>query len=149
MLLFVAMFASARWWFFVSYLGTPGASEGTQWSVYLRRGTLEVTRTVGVTPSDHSPVGLDAGASRAWGDEVSLAWRPYHVSSLSTFVVGSTDGMVFPLWLAAVPVAIAAACLHGVVIGTRRGDKGRCAGCGYSRAGLAAGAACPECGRAP
>ena len=92
--------------------------------------------------------GFTLTTDKRWEDNVSLAWRPYHVGARRGFNAGDTHhGFALPLWLIAVPVAIAAAYTHGLLVGMRRADKSRCAKCGYDRTGLMEGAACPECGR--
>jgi hypothetical protein len=52
-----------------------------------------------------------------------------------------------PLWSLTCAAAGTAAALWWPVM--RRRPAGRCACCGYSRAGLASSSCCPECGHAP
>jgi hypothetical protein len=52
----------------------------------------------------------------------------------------------FPLWPLLLPPAIIAFRAHRTV---RRLSRAGCKHCGYSRAGLAADATCPECGHPP
>ncbi len=55
-----------------------------------------------------------------------------------------------PLWPAVLLSLLAtAAAWRADLKYLRRVREGACAGCGYDRAGLAAGAVCPECGAAP
>ncbi|MBX3379531.1 MAG: hypothetical protein KF805_05525 [Phycisphaeraceae bacterium] len=52
-----------------------------------------------------------------------------------------------PLWAVCLPVLIATGAAWRLdVLATRRKKVGRCATCGYDRAGLKLDAACPECG---
>src|SRR5262245_45486269 len=51
-----------------------------------------------------------------------------------------------PLWVPTAVAAIPAVALWWPVLRRRRGP-GQCQGCGYDRGGLAADAACPECGK--
>jgi hypothetical protein len=143
------MVGSSRWSARVSYVEPGGAAGSTELAAKVDGGALVFHRAAELAPADHLPVGFDFAVDRRWQDEVTLAWRPYHVAAQSGFAAGATHhGFVFPLWLIVVPVTVAAAYLQGVVVGLRRADNGRCPGCGYSRMGLAKGAACPECGKA-
>jgi len=55
-----------------------------------------------------------------------------------------------PLWPAALLSLLAtAAAWRADAKYLRRARMGLCAGCGYDRAGLAAGSLCPECGKQP
>ena len=92
---------------------------------------------------------FDFGIDREWGDSISLAWRPYHIASSRWPSPSSHHAAAIPLWMAVVPMLLLAGYSHGVVVGNRRGAKGRCTGCGYSRSGLTVEAACPECGVVP
>lgn len=140
---------SAHWRFVVGYTTSPGPKERSRTGVELEGGALTLMWQripLGADPTT-SGVGLDI--DRRWQHDVTLAWRPYHVAQQPGFaLLNMHHGFVLPLWLVAVPLTIAAAYLQGMVSGMKRADRGRCAGCGYSRAGLAAGVACPECGKA-
>src|SRR5436190_10046051 len=58
--------------------------------------------------------------------------------------------VIIPLWIPLLLVGPAAAMLWVADRrATRRAAKGRCASCGYDRAGLAVGVKCPECGTLP
>jgi len=64
--------------------------------------------------------------------------------------VGGRTETAVPLWLPAVLSLLAtAAAWRADAKYIRRARAGLCAGCGYDRAGLAAGSACTECGIAP
>jgi hypothetical protein len=66
------------------------------------------------------------------------------------FFVSSRSGFRFvnvPLWVFALAPAAVFALTWRLDVVAGRGPITRCAGCGYSREGLARGAACPECGR--
>lgn len=120
---------------------------GSEYSAVLERGLLVLGRQQ-PAQSSRAPyaTGLRFEADRNWGDDISLAWRPYHISQTVFPFAASHHALALPLWLIALPALVAAAYTQGLVVGTRRADRGRCGKCGYSRAGLAAGAACPECG---
>jgi hypothetical protein len=52
-----------------------------------------------------------------------------------------------PLWMPLViSLGVTAAAWRLEVLARRRARVGKCAACGYDRAGLKAGAVCPECG---
>ncbi|MFT3683980.1 MAG: hypothetical protein QM783_03460 [Phycisphaerales bacterium] len=122
---------SAHWRFVVGFITPPGPKERSRTGVELEGGAL-------ILMWQHIPPGADPATSgfvfevdRRWQDDVTLAWRPYHVAQQPGFALLNTHhGLVLPLWLVAVPVTIAAAYLQGVVAGQKRADKGRCAGCG-------------------
>lgn len=74
-------------------------------------------------------------------DLMEFKWMPWQVDTAQMALV------MTPLWIPAVPfacVAIAAWVLDWRAL--RRSRRGCCTRCHYSRAGLAADAACPECG---
>lgn len=58
---------------------------------------------------------------------------------------GSVPHLRIPLWTFAAATGVGAAAF---MWRARKVPVSGCAGCGYDRAGLAPGAACPECGRA-
>lgn len=58
--------------------------------------------------------------------------------------------VAIPIWMLALPtLLLTAAAWRLDILARRRARVGLCVKCGYSRAGLAAGAVCPECGDAP
>jgi hypothetical protein len=140
--------ASTRWTLHLQYV----TESGNQKWLRLDGGELAVYwsgPTPDAAPGDDPPVyGFSSSAEHRWDDSISLAWRPYHIGIRHGFSFSDPyGGFAFPLWLIALPAVIAAAYTHGMVVGVRRGDRGRCGVCGYSRAGLAADAPCPECGK--
>lgn len=93
--------------------------------------------------------GFSTETEKRWNDDISLAWRPYHIGARPGFNTGDTHhGLVIPLWLIALPAAVGGAYCHGHLKGFRRGDRSCCSACGYSRSGLESAAPCPECGSA-
>lgn len=93
----------------------------------------------------------------------SWIWDEYHARAArgwpSVRVVGSRYSMggvrwgarmwvvEAPLWMFAVAGGVVAAVAWRRRRAWERLEEGRCVGCGYSLAGLRAGAVCPECGR--
>ncbi len=58
--------------------------------------------------------------------------------------------IIIPIWFPALLSLLAtAAAWRADAKYLRRAREGACPACGYDRAGLAAGAACPECGKQP
>jgi hypothetical protein len=72
------------------------------------------------------------------------SWWPPHPRTMSG--PGWTVGVV-PLWPWALASGAGAFWLWRGHVVRRRRERAGCCACGYSRAGLSAGAACPECGR--
>jgi|GEM_PF-6914684 len=72
-------------------------------------------------------------------------WMP--CTSTATMTTGAATSRTSVLWVPSWCMVAGGALLlgAGVVLGRRRG-AGECPACGYSKVGLAAGAACPECG---
>lgn len=61
--------------------------------------------------------------------------------------IARTWWMWVPIWMPlAVSLCVTAAAWRMEVLSRRRERIGKCASCGYDRAGLKAGAVCPECG---
>jgi hypothetical protein len=75
-----------------------------------------------------------------------LAVCPWFIASTQPIRNGIDWHLILPLWPLLLPSAIVAFRAHREV---RRLSSTGCKHCGYSRAGLAAEAACPECGTSP
>jgi hypothetical protein len=72
-------------------------------------------------------------------------WVPFRGTYFGTGVISLT----LPLWLCAVPFAVASYLFkrwHRRQVRLSRGATPKCPTCGYDQSGLAAGAKCPECG---
>jgi hypothetical protein len=87
--------------------------------------------------SDATPGGFEWLPS--W--KVNSSGTPAPGSSLQLEILG------LPLWPAAGLFAVLGALLFARA--ARAGRRGRCPSCGYDHRGLAAAAACPECGTVP
>jgi len=71
-------------------------------------------------------------------------WVSRDSGSAST---GPWESVCIPLWMAWLPVLVATGAVWRIDFMKRKRAKDLlCAGCGYSRAGLANGQVCPECG---
>jgi hypothetical protein len=76
-------------------------------------------------------------------------WIPRYSSMTTWSAVELPARLTLPLWLPTLVFAVPAAWMWRVDVKRRRAAReGCCATCGYLRAGLGAGAACPECGAA-
>lgn len=114
-------------------------------SVGLIRGCLDVAFSVGPPrpaqwSSDPQGVGWSARRRGVFPESDSLRWWP-------TSLWAKPDDIVWvavPLWM---PVALLAIPTAALWYRDRRSRPGHCP-CGYSLAGLATGAMCPECGKA-
>jgi hypothetical protein len=82
--------------------------------------------------------------SQFWWDGGPVKWSIwFHFQSYP-----DQTQLVIPMWPFAVVPGIGALLLWRGELPERRRRLGLCAGCGYDRRGLEAGAACPECGAA-
>ncbi len=95
---------------------------------------------------------LHLGENKAPGDGLSIKPSVYHHSpgfvwSFSTLDTAKYRIIFIPLWAPTLLAgAIAAWCWRRERQRRRLANAGSCPACGYSRAGLAADAKCPECG---
>jgi hypothetical protein len=76
-----------------------------------------------------------------WRPRLGVPWmRPW-------FLDGRSWELFVPFWIPALACAVPSAWAWRLDAAARRRERaGRCAGCGYDLAGLAAGLVCPECG---
>ena len=135
----IALVILATW---IASAGRPwlcGVQHEPRWATAIGSGRVKVwwARAGAFSPEDGWIAswyrGLD-GAPIRWGCSASF---------------GAVRVVAIPLWLPALLSLLATAtawradakCL-------RRAREGACPACGYDRAGLAAGAVCPECGSA-
>lgn len=128
-------------WLFTIF-GSANVTVGAGASVVVADGALQIlSRDAPSRPGltwSLSGSGELAGlrAMRWWfGREGWTFYSPYGATSGTTYVI--------PLWFLWTLTALATAWLW---ISDRRRVPGACPACGYSRAGLAAGGPCPECG---
>ncbi|MCC6661714.1 MAG: hypothetical protein IT437_12605 [Phycisphaerales bacterium] len=113
--------------------------------------TVEATRGLFSLTLVHEPVAKqspsvwDLLALRRSRAEFGTAWRPY---TFTASVLSSRARVwILPWWL--VIAAAGAPAALAFIPWRRWRRRGTCRQCGYSLAGLAAGAACPECGTSP
>jgi hypothetical protein len=81
-------------------------------------------------------------AGGRWSDarpHVPMCWWPRTIEGPATL-----HYMIVPIWM---PMMLAAAPTLWLWLSGRRSPRGLCPRCGYDRAGLGAGVACPECGQ--
>ncbi|MFK7958904.1 MAG: hypothetical protein AB8G96_00125 [Phycisphaerales bacterium] len=123
---------------------------GTSGSTYhLRRGQLVAGLSGGSLVLGRAPMQrrlneqLFAGAGLTlersqWTSFRTAAWRPYRAAS-----PGGPSRLIVPLWGPMVLAAGAAAMVHGMIVGRRRGRVTHdCPDCGYDLSHCP----CPECG---
>jgi len=134
----LALVAGVRW--SLGYL-----NELNRWDVRVERGSFSAAAWNTIDDFDLDPL-AKPGFSVASSDDDRFVsppqwiWLP-HVS-FGEFVVFSFN---LPLWIPLVLLAAPATELWRKDL--RRQAPGLCPSCGYSLAGLAAGAKCPECGK--
>ena len=117
--------------------------ETANWTFSLNRGSVIVIRHDG--PSFRAPPGWYAVRYDA-SPAIRVWWLNAWDSSGGTRVLPFT-GMLVPLWMPASLTLLATLGAWRLDARARhRARAGRCAQCNYDRAGLAPGAACPECG---
>lgn len=92
-------------------------------------------------------------------DSYSLSWQATYSGwpvptgrDLAVLAYGGASSNLWYIALAVWPIPLllwtaAALLLRSGILARRRANTNACAKCGYSLAGLAAGAACPECGK--
>lgn len=100
----------------------------------------------------YGSVGLARSTVLQKAEPVKTHWVAAQMSQPNFWWV-STGGDAFewwvwvPLWMPlVVSLGVTAAAWRLEVLARRRARVGKCASCGYDRAGLKAGAVCPECG---
>jgi hypothetical protein len=131
-LLVGAWLSSAKWYSAVTYAHDRGVILHTGWMLVERTGPFAIDPVFECGPySDNS---YEWASLWQWPP---VEWDRNGATSIA-------------LWLpAAVTTLITAAAWRLDAIARRRDRVGCCHSCNYDRAGLAAGAVCPECGAAP
>ncbi len=91
----------------------------------------------------------DGKATIAVFERVNRRWEPLPFAwKVSSDYLGPQ--VFIPLWIPVIAAAlIALLASHLDILARRRARLNLCPKCHYDRAGLAAGAVCPECGRPP
>ena len=132
-------------WLFSTLFHTTFTYYGS-WSAGFLRGVFIVEKFTPPLPPGSRLGGRTVDTCRTqffWSPELpywSPKWRSSGPPSAMTTVM-------VPLWLLVLPAAAVAAHFHRRLVATR--SAGCCRKCGYDTAGLAPGAACPECGTRP
>lgn len=148
----LVLFACALVWgaLIASRWGLVRVGDGARWSVFLGAGRLGLeTYMDGADELGMPPeLGVQAwlyieDADAAW-PETQNTWD-WITSDTPVSWLTRTTVRIWP-WA----VVLTGLCAWALVRERRRGREraGACVGCGYSLAGLAAGAVCPECGKA-
>jgi hypothetical protein len=131
LLIVAAWCASIRWGF--GY----GTVLSSRYSCYVAAGALSLVYRGGAAP-------LDPSQWSSWAHDSQVDWWPMweNYSPFGTWYM--QQQFTLPLWMPFVLLGIPTAWLWWR--DRRRARIGHCT-CGYDLAGLAAGAACPECGK--
>jgi hypothetical protein len=119
--------------------------------VEVRGGRLDVVAMFGYVPEALRPyVGWEIQGPDTWSWGMHDSARPFAKwrGGIAWIAIWGSSGqwwagvtLLYPFLLTAVPAGL----LWWKDL--RRFGPGRCPNCGYDRAGLAAGTACPECGK--
>ena len=143
-LLLTVVWLGSKWWCLEWHNGTLD-------EFVVQTGCLRCTLETGPSASTHTMNGwyfwrLPPGCSLRWQADYQSSKYPANAPPGAFCHIFN---LVLPLWiplaLAAIPTAVA---WRLDVIARRRDRGGGCPACGYSLAGLSAGAPCPECGSA-
>ncbi len=124
--LLIAATWTANYWWSLGYWGHD--SKGSAWFVCVGAGAFQVM------------AGVPQQRLTGWNVERNYGyyyWKPRR------FGLSGIEALLVPLWMPFVAVAAPTAWLFW--LDRRRARPGHCL-CGYDLAGLAPGAACPECG---
>jgi len=163
-LLTLGVFVAGVWmWSGLSWRSWAWGGSAGRWNWKVQEGRLAVTSSTDFARSEGEifhfamtskpAVQLDPDDSvsrvleRLYSQQRWLVdWRPFTRHTTSDFFQSRTT-VRFALW--PIPLLLwtpAALLLRSGILARRRAITGSCANCGYSLAGLAHGAACPECG---
>jgi hypothetical protein len=111
--------------------------------IEIEHGRLSVSHTTGWIFENEQPVWMKRCTS-VLSDHPDEGLELWPLWVVGRGRAGLTQVFV-PLWI---PLLAAAGCMGLAWRGSARARAGCCGRCGYDRAGLGAGAVCPECGGA-